>query len=100
MASASQARLEAAFQAVAEACGRLETAAGKAAEQQSASGAEFEAKLVQATSENKFLKEDNQRLGNQLQALQKDFLELQKAALSTVNQLDASVKQIDLLLEH
>lgn len=100
MASASQARLEAAFSALSDSLRKLETAAEAAAGKQGDAHAEQDAALARAVAENSFLKEDNVRLGNQLQALQKDFLELQKAALLTVNQIDSSVKQIDLMLEH
>jgi hypothetical protein len=60
----------------------------------------LEAALTEAQSENAFLKEDNLRLSNQLQRLQQEFLGLQKAAGKTVGKLDASVKQLDMMLEH
>ena len=61
---------------------------------------QLEAALADATSENEFLREDNLRLSNQLQRLQRDFLELQEAAGHAAMRLDASVKQLDLILEH
>jgi hypothetical protein len=100
MASATQARLEAAFEAITTSFHRLETAAASLSQKQGEATAELDAALTQAAAENNFLKEDNLRLGNQLQALQRDYLELQSAALSTVNRLDDSVKAIDLILEH
>ncbi len=60
----------------------------------------LETALEQATSENEFLKEDNLRLSNQLQQLQKDYLELQATAGNVVTRLDSTVRQLDLILEH
>lgn len=104
MASASQAKLEAAIGSVITAYERLETAALSASLKsdgvQADQIAQYEAVLTEAVSENTFLKEDNLRLSNQLQALQEEYLDLQKAATGAVSRLDASVKQIDLLLEH
>lgn len=62
--------------------------------------AQLETTLTQATSENEFLKQDNLRLSNQLQQLQRDYLELQKTAGEVVGRLDSTVAQLDLLLEH
>lgn len=62
--------------------------------------AEIEARLAQSESENQFLKADNLRLSNQLQALQRDYLELQKLSDHTAVRLDSSIKQLDLILEH
>lgn len=62
--------------------------------------AQLEATFAEASSENSFLKEDNLRLSNQLQALQRDYLSLQEAAGTALHRLDASVKQLDVLLEH
>lgn len=62
--------------------------------------AQLETSLSHVQSENEFLKEDNLRLSNQLQQLQQDYMELQKIAQHTVGRLDASVKQLDLMLEH
>jgi chromosome segregation ATPase len=60
----------------------------------------LETSLTQATSENEFLKADNLRLSNQLQQLQKDYLELQATAGTVASRLDSTVRQLDLILEH
>ena len=60
----------------------------------------LEAQLSEISSENEFLKQDNLRLANQLQRLQKDYLELQKMTGDAVHRLDSSVRQLDLILEH
>lgn len=65
-----------------------------------ARSAELEASLAQLTSENEFLKEDNLRLSNQLQQLQRDYLELQQSAGDVVVRLDSTVRQLDMILEH
>jgi len=62
--------------------------------------ATLEAQLTEITSENDFLKEDNLRLSNQLQRLQRDYLELQKMTGDAAHRLDVSVRQLDLILEH
>jgi hypothetical protein len=61
---------------------------------------QLETSLGQSTSENEFLKADNLRLSNQLQALQKDYLELQATAGTVASRLDSTVRQLDLILEH
>lgn len=61
---------------------------------------QLETSLTQAASENEFLKQDNLRLSNQLQQLQRDYLELQKTAGEVVGRLDSTVAQLDLILEH
>lgn len=61
---------------------------------------QLEAAMADLESQNTFLKEDNLRLSNQLQQLQRDYLELQQAAGSALTRLDGTVKQLDLLLEH
>jgi chromosome segregation ATPase len=61
---------------------------------------QLETSLTQATSENEFLKQDNLRLSNQLQQLQKDYLELQATAGTVASRLDSTVRQLDLILEH
>ncbi len=117
MASSSQTSLQTAAGAVEQALARLEAAAVTIAQHRSNSAAEREAvqaeitqswqahaaeletALADANSQNTFLKEDNLRLSNQLQALQQEFLNLQKAAGKTAGRLDASVKQLDLILE-
>ena len=58
----------------------------------------LEGELAQLQSENDFLKEDNLRLSNQLQALQREYLELQTNAGSVVARIDGTVRQLDLLL--
>jgi hypothetical protein len=117
MASVSKTSLESAIGAVEQAFTRLMAATDIVVETRSISAAEreaaqveisqswqehssqLEAALAEANSENTFLKEDNLRLSNQLQRLQQEFLGLQKAAGKTVGTLDASVKQLDLILE-
>jgi chromosome segregation ATPase len=61
---------------------------------------QLEAALAEATSENEFLRQDNLRLSNQLQQLQKDYLELQTNTGHVVTRLDNTVRQLDLILEH
>ncbi|MDX2095100.1 MAG: hypothetical protein SFW64_04085 [Alphaproteobacteria bacterium] len=85
---------------------RAESARTREAAQQEISlswqahAAQLETALTQATAENEFLKEDNLRLSNQLQELQRDYLELQKTAGEVVGRLDNTVRQLDLILEH
>lgn len=62
--------------------------------------AELASNIAALTEENAFLKEDNIRLSNQLQALQQEYISLQEAAGQTLNRLDGSIKQLDMLLEH
>jgi chromosome segregation ATPase len=50
--------------------------------------------------ENHFLKEDNLRLSNQLQALQDEYLALQQTAGHVIQRLDGAISQLDLLKEH
>lgn len=118
MATGSPSSLNAAFSAVSTALARLEAAAETAAHRQAQSThareemqagltagwqaelAQAEAAMAELQSENDFLKEDNLRLSNRLQQLQRDFLDLQNAAGSALTRLDGSVKQLDLLLEH
>ena len=61
---------------------------------------QLETSLAQASSENEFLKQDNLRLSNQLQHLQKDYLELQATAGTVESRLDSTVRPLDLILEH
>lgn len=61
---------------------------------------EIEAALAKVTSENAFLKDDNLRLSNQLQTLQKEFVELQRSTGDVLGTLDRSVRQLDMILEH
>lgn len=65
-----------------------------------AHASQLETALSQATSENEFLKQDNLRLSNQLQQLQRDYLELQATAGTVASRLDSTVRQLDLILEH
>lgn len=62
--------------------------------------ADMEANVTALHEENSFLKEDNMRLSNQLQALQQEYVALQKMAEQTLSRLDGSVSQLDMLLEH
>ncbi len=118
MASNSQTTLNVAFETLSAALARAEAAIDVAAHERAQSlakregataeikaswqsqTAELEASLAEVAAENTFLKEDNLRLSNQLQDLQKDFLALQQAAGSALDRLDLSVKQLDILLEH
>ncbi|MFZ4540903.1 MAG: hypothetical protein ACOYNL_03700 [Rickettsiales bacterium] len=98
------ARLEAATDIAVHA--REQSAADREAAQQEISlswqahSSQLETSLAQATSENEFLKQDNLRLSNQLQQLQKDYLELQTTAGTVASRLDSTVRQLDLILEH
>ena len=85
---------------------RTQAAARREAAQQEISlswqahASELETALTQATSENEFLKNDNLRLSNLLQQLQKDYIELQSTAGDVVTRLDSTIHQLDFLLEH
>lgn len=110
--------LKAAFDRFNTAIGRLDAASAQAGLRQSANAvsnlqatAEFaaewerklattESELIAAREENNFLKNDNLRLGNQLQELQQEHLALQRAAGGIVQRLDGSIKQLDMMLEH
>ena len=118
MTSNSKISLSDAIAAMERAYARLEAATAIAVHERAASAAQREAvqaeisqswqehssqletALADVTSENEFLKEDNLRLANQLQTLQRDYLGLQEAANHAAGRLDASVKQLDLILEH
>lgn len=119
MASTSEQSLQAAVSTLERAFARLdaavdislhnrsETAANREAAQAEltqswqAHAAQLETLMAGLQGENEFLKDDNLRLSNQLQQLQRDYIELQHMAEQTVGRLDASVKQLDLLLvEH
>ena len=118
MASASEQSLATAIEAVEKAFAQLDVAAEFAVYERAQSAvnresaqaeithswqahtAELESALANTQSENAFLKADNMRLANQLQVLQKEYLALQKTAGETVGRLDATVKQLDLILEH
>lgn len=111
MASGSDNSLNQAFAALSDALARLEASAEIAAHERAQStasregaqaevSASWEAELQGIQSENTFLKEDNLRLSNQLQQLQRDYLALQETAGSALGRLDGTIKQLDLLLEH
>jgi len=118
MTHATNPSLAAAFERLNNAIGRLDAASAQASLRQHQSvdsqaamaaeiAAEWEGKLAQveaevmtAREENDFLKNDNVRLGNALQELQQDHLDLQRAAGSIVQRLDGSIKQLDVMLEH
>lgn len=111
MASGSENTLNQAFAALSDALARLEASADVAAHERAQSlhardgaqaevTASWEATLQEIQSENTFLKEDNLRLSNQLQQLQRDYLALQETAGSALGRLDGTIKQLDLLLEH
>ena len=117
MASPSEIKLHTAADAVEEALNRLEAAAEIALANRLMSAearesvqveisdswreqcASLETSVAELTEENTYLKDENQRLANQLQTLQQDFVSLQKVAGKAANRLDASVKQLDLILE-
>lgn len=111
MASGSENTLNQAFAALSDALARLEANAEIAAHERAQSldaragaqaeiAASWEAQLQDVQSENTFLKEDNLRLSNQLQQLQRDYLALQESAGNALGRLDGTIKQLDLLLEH
>jgi len=118
MASESVQSLQTAISAVERAFSRLDAAAAVAVhERDEALGqcetiqtqithswqqhtAQLEAALAEAQGENEFLKADALRLTQQLQALQQDYLTLRETAGHAVGRLDATVKQLDLMLEH
>ena len=118
MASSSEHVLKSAIAAVEKAFARLDAAADVAVHERAQSAAKREAAqaeitqswqqhtagietaLSDAQGENQFLKADNVRLSNQLQQLQRDYLALQEEAGNAVGRLDATVKQLDLILEH
>lgn len=118
MASGSENSLNQAFAVLSDALARLEASAEIAAYERAQSLdaredaqaeitagwqqqlAEKDASLAEIQSENTFLKEDNLRLSNQLQQLQRDYLALQETAGNALGRLDGTIKQLDLLLEH
>jgi predicted nucleic acid-binding Zn-ribbon protein len=118
MASNSEISLQAAVSAVEKAFAKLDAAAKVTVHERTQSAAtreaaqveltqtwqahaaQIEAALAGVTSENEFLKEDNLRLANQLQQLQRDYLDLQKATEHAVGRLDNTVQQLDMILEH
>lgn len=117
MASLSETKLLAAGDAVESALARLEAAVEIAmanglmnAEMRESVQAEIsnswqqqctslESSVAELNEENTYLKDENQRLSNQLQSLQQEFLSLQKVAGKAASKLDASVKQLDMMLE-
>lgn len=118
MASSSQQSLQSAISAVERAIARLDAAADIAAEDRAESAAKREAaqaeiaqswqehsaaiesELSAVAAERARLKEDNQRLSGKLSDVEKDYETLQQEAGATVARLDATVKQLDLILEH
>jgi phage shock protein A len=100
MASASSAKLQAALGAVNTAVQNLQNAAVRQQEKHHEKLVELESLISEAGAEADFLRGDNTRLSNQLQELQQDYLDLQEAAATTVERLDTSVRQLDLILEH
>lgn len=62
--------------------------------------ARLEASFADAQAENEGLRQENLRLSRQLEKLQSEHLALQQTAGHTLGRLDASVKQLDLILEH
>lgn len=111
MASSSKPSISAAMSTLADSFSRLESAVANANRAQATQAADasaswenqhaqLDAAYAEAASENAFLKEDNLRLSNQLQDLQREYLALQEAAGSALTRLDISVKQLDVLLEH
>lgn len=118
MASPSEQSLSNAISAVEQALARLDAAAEMAIAQREQSAAarelvqdeitqswqqhtaELEGTLASVQSENAFLKADNLRLTTQLQTLQREYAALQKIAGEAAGRLDATVQQLDLILEH
>jgi chromosome segregation ATPase len=118
MAGSTDSALNRAIEAMDRAYATLEAAVEDAAQRRQGTAAQAEAVQLELTtswqqhsagletqvaelqSQNDFLKEDNLRLANQLQQLQRDYLELQSTAGHAVHRLDGAVKQLDLILEH
>lgn len=100
MVSASSHKLQAALSTIAQAMQHLERASALRAERETMLRAEFETTLSATHAEQDRLVRDNQRLSNELQQVQLDFLQLQEAAAATVARLDNSVEHIDRILEH
>lgn len=65
-----------------------------------ANHAKLEASLAEARAKIAFLEEDNKQLNNDLRILREEHKELQETASFTLNRLDASVNQLDRMLEH
>ena len=117
MASDSQIDLKSAASAASSALARLEAAVAIAAAERAASAdvreqlqaeitagwqskcAALETERDEAQLEMELLREETQRLSNQLNTLQQEYLDLQTTASSTLTRLNASVSQMDLLLE-
>jgi chromosome segregation ATPase len=117
MASGSQIDLKSAAEAASNSLARLEAAVAIASAERAASAdareriqAELTAQwqsqqstlqtaLDEANLEIELLREETQRLSNQLNALQQEHLDLQTTASSTLTRLNKSVSQMDLLLE-
>jgi len=110
MASNSNISLKSAADAVNGALARLEAAAEIAAAERAQSAqaredtqakltANWQTKYSTLEAELAQFKEENQRLSNQLQQLSQEHVALQATASSTVSRLNASVSQLDLLLE-
>lgn len=117
MASTSQERLKSAASAVNGALAKLEAAVEIATVERAASAAarenlqaeltagwqaklaEVETELASLRGENAYLKSENERLSNQYEELQHQHVVLQQSASNTVSRLNASVSQLDLLLE-
>ena len=91
--------LHTAWNRLSQALDRLEATASAVTESAAHQANETDAAFSDITSQNRFLQEENQRLSNQLQALQKEFLALQEAANLTINRLDDSVNSLDRMLE-
>lgn len=118
MASNSVVSLQAAISAVERSLARLDSVADISVHERNQSAAnreaaqseinaswqqhhaQLETTLAAAHAEAEHLREDNLRLSNQLANLQQEYLTLQNIAGQTVGRLDATVKQLDLILEH
>ena len=59
--------------------------------------ATLEADLASARDENEALKKENAALSNQLQVVQRDYVELQKLATSVADKLDEKATQLELI---
>ena len=120
MASNSELSLQSAVSAVERAIARLDASADVALVERASSAsasaretaqqeiveswqqhsASLESALAVVQQENEFLREEYARVNEQLAALQQDYFTLQQEAGDTVARIDATVKQLDLILEH
>ncbi len=98
--SSAAAQLQAAFSALEQSLHRLDQAAHARYERAQQHAASAEGSLEALAEENRFLKDDNLRLTNQLQGLQAEYVALKETASLTLGRMDATITQLDMLLEH